>query len=177
MSDLMPRGIPVNFDGVDRYFLFNFRRIDALQYRHPEMNIFDQVNAAKDDTVDGLMHVIEIVDVMCDGQVATKDIMRSLAKNPLTGAGSLTDVRIAINLSMIESLPIPTDEDDEDPREDGNGIFEIPKFLVIATSKLGLSESEFWELTPRKYSLLSDAYFTVNGMKRKEEHMTLLNLP
>ena len=177
MSDLIPRGIPVNFDGVDRYFLFNFRRIDALQYRHPEMNIFRQIEVAKEDTLDGLLQLIDLVDVLCDGQVPAADIPKHLKKNLTTGDGSLTEIRTAINLALIESMPISTDQDEEDPYEEGTGLFEIPKFLILAMSKFGMTEAEAWEMTPRKFSLMNDAYLDLNGMKKKEEHLSLLSLP
>lgn len=176
MSELRPTGIPVNFDGVDRCFLFNFRRIDELQYRHPGMNIFRQVEAAKEDTLDGLLQLIDLVDVLCDGQVPAADIPKHLKKNLTTGDGSLTEIRTVINLALIESMPIPTDEDEEDHKE-GSGLFEIPKYIVIAMGKFGFTEAEAWEMTPRKFALLNDAYLVVNGLKKKEEHMSLLDLP
>ena len=177
MSDLIPRGIPVNFDGVDRYFLFTFSRIDELQYRHPGMNIFRQIEAAKEDTLDGLLQLIDLVDVLCDGQVPAADIPKHLKKNLTTGDGSLTEIRTAINLALIESMPIPTDQDEEDPHEKGTGLFEVPKFLILAMSKFGMTEAEAWEMTPRKFSLLNDAYLEINGLKKKEEHMSLVDLP
>ena len=177
MSNLRQKGIPVNFDGVDRYFLFNFKRIDELQYRHPGMNIFRQVDAAKDDTLDGLLQLIDLVDVLCDGQVPAADIPKHLKKNLTTGDGSLTEIRIAINLALIESMPIPTDQDEEDPHEEGTGLFEIPKFLILAMSKFGMTEAEAWEMTPRKFSLMNDAYLDLNGMKKKGESMSLMDLP
>ena len=177
MSDLRPTGIPVNFDGVGRSFLFNFRRIDELQYRHPGMNIFDQVNAAKDDTLDGLLQLIDLVDVLCDGEIPAAEIPQCLKKNVLTGDGNLTEIRIAINLALIESMPIHTDQDDEELHEEGTGLFEIPKFLILAMSKFGMTEAEAWEMTPRKFSLMQDAYLDINGMKKKEEHVSLLDLP
>ena len=177
MSNLRPIGIPVNFDGVDRYFLFTFKRIDELQYRHPGVNIFRQVEAAKEDTLDGLLQLIDLVDVLCDGEIPAAEIPKCLKKNVLTGDGNLTEIRIAINMALIESMPIPTDQDDEDPREEGAGLFEIPKFLILAMSKFGMTEAEAWEMTPRKFALLQDAYLDINGMKKKEEHMSLLDLP
>ena len=161
MSNLRQKGIPVNFDGVDRYFLFNFRRIDELQYRHPGINIFRQVEAAKEDTLDGLLQLIDLVDVLCDGQVPAADIPKHLKKN----------------LALIESMPIPTDQDEEDPHDEGTGLFEVPKFLILAMSKFGMTEAEAWEMTPRKFSLLNDAYLEINGLKKKEEHKSLLDLP
>ena len=177
MSDLIPRGIPVNFDGVDRYFLFNFKRIDELQYRHPGINIFRQVEAAKEDTLDGLLQLIDLVDVLCDGQVPAADIPKHLKKNLTTGDGSLTEIRTVINLALIESMPIPTDQDEEDPHDEGTGLFEVPKFLILAMSKFGMTEADAWGMTPRKFSLLNDAYLELNGLKKKEEHMLLLDLP
>ena len=177
MSDLRPTGIPVNFDGVDRFFLFNFRRIDELQYRHPGKNIFDQVNAAKEDTLDGLLQLIDLVDVLCDRRIQKNDIPKILKKNVLSGDGNLTTVRTAVNLALIDSLPKPEETEEEHRPEEGTGLFEIPKFIVIATSKFGMSEEVAWEMTPRKFALLNDAYLEVNGLKKKEEHISLLDLP
>ena len=54
---------------------------------------------------------------------------------------------------------------------------EIPKIIVIATAKFHFSEGEAWEMTPRKFSLLNDAYQTVNGLKKDDEYISLLALP
>lgn len=177
MSNLRQRGIPVSFNGADRYFLFTFRHIDELQFRHPGVSIFRQVEAAKEDTLDGLLQLIDLVDVLCDGEVPAAEIPKCLKKNVLTGAGNLTEIRIAINMALIESMPIPTDQDDEELHEEGTGLFEIPKFLILAMSKFGMTEAEAWEMTPRKFSLMNDAYLEINGLKKKEEHMSLLDLP
>lgn len=177
MSNLRQRGIPVSFNGADRYFLFTFRHIDELQFRHPGISIFRQVEAAKEDTLDGLLQLIDLVDVLCDGDVPTADIPKHLKKNLTTGDGSLTEIRTVINLALIESMPIPTDQDEEDPHDEGTGLFEVPKFLILAMSKFGMAEAEAWEMTPRKFSLLNDAYLDLNGMKKKEESMSLLDLP
>lgn len=177
MSNLRPTGVPVSFAGGERHFLFTFSVIDELQYRHPGINIFRQVEAAKEDTLDGLLQLIDLVDVLCDGQVPVADIPKHLKKNLTTGGGSLTEIRTAINLALIESMPIPTDQDDEDPHEEGTGLFEVPMFLILAMSKFGMTETDAWEMTPRKFSLMQDAYLDINGMKKKEEHMSLLDLP
>ena len=177
MSDLRPIGIPVNFDGVDRYFLFTFKHIDELQDRYPGMNIFRQVEAAKDDTLDGLIHLIDLVDVLCDRRIQKNDIPKILKKNVLTGDGNLTTVRTAVNLALIDSLPKPEETEEEHRPEEGTGLFEIPKYIVLATSQFGMSEEEAWDMTPRKFALLNDAYLEVNGLKKKEEHISLLDLP
>jgi hypothetical protein len=135
------------------------------------------VEAAKEDTLDGLLQLIDLVDVLCDGDVPAAEIPKCLKKNVMTGDGSLTEIRIAINLALIESMPIPTDQDDAEPHEEGTGLFEIPKFLILAMSKFGMTEAEAWVMTPRKFSLMNDAYLEINGLKKKEEHMSLLDLP
>lgn len=176
MSNLRPRGVPVNFDGVDRCFLFTFARIDELQDRHPGTNIFRQVDLSQEDTLDGLIHLIDIVDVLCDGMVPKGEIPKILKKNVLTGDGNLSEVRLAISLALVESMPVKTDDDLEDGPP-GTGLFEIPKYIILCTSKFGLSESQAWAMTPRKFSLLNDAYLEINGLRKKEQHMSLLDLP
>ncbi len=107
--------------------------------------------------------------------VPRDEIPKALKVNTLTGKGSLEEVRLAISLALIQSMPIP-DENDEGSGS-GNGIMEIPKFIVIATAKFHFSEGEAWEMTPRKFSLLNDAYQTVNGLKKDDEYISLLALP
>ena len=80
----------------------------------------------REDSLDGLLKLIDVIDVLCDGQ-------------------------------------IPKDE--------------IPKFIVIAVSKFHFSEKEAWNMTPRKFSLLNEAYRVINGLKREEEDASLLSLP
>lgn len=176
MSYLRPQGVPVDFDGSDRRFLFDFSIIDELQSRHPGTSIFRQIEQAQEDTLDGLIMLIDLVDVLCRGSISKADIPAILKKNVLTGEGSLTQVRIAINVALIESMPEP-DESEADNDSKGNGMFEIPKYLVIAMSRFGMSEAEAWAMTPRKFSLLNDAYLEVNGMKTREEKLSLFDIP
>ena len=175
MSDLRPTGVPVSFAGWDWHFLFSFRVIDELQSRYPGQSIFDVVNAARDDTLDGLLKLIDVIDVLCDGQIPREEIPKALKVNTLTGKGSLEEVRLAISLALIQSMP-EIDENDDSPGG-GAGIMEIPKFIVIAVSKFRFSETEAWEMTPRKFSLLNDAYRVINGLKKEEEYASLLSLP
>ena len=64
MSDLRPTGVPVSFAGGDWHFLFSFRVIDELQSRYPGRSIFEVVNAAGEDTLDGLLKLIDVIDVL-----------------------------------------------------------------------------------------------------------------
>ena len=175
MSDLRPKGVPVSFAGRDWHFLFTFRVIDELQSRYPGRSIFEVVNAAGEDTLDGLLKLIDVIDVLCDSQIPRNEIPKALKVNTLTGKGSLEEVRLAISLALIQSMP-EIDETDDGPGN-GTGIMEIPKFIVIATSKFRFTEKEAWDMTPRKFSLLNDAYREINGLKKEEEYASLLSLP
>ena len=174
MSDLRPIGVPIRFAGSDRRFLFSFETIDELQSRHRDKSVFDLMEQAMENTVEGLTMIIDMVDVLCHGEIERSEIPRQLSVNTLTGEGSLQQVRYAVSQALIESMPQP--REDEIITEEGSGIMEINKFMIIATSKFGLSEKEAWALTPRKFGLLNDAYMTVNGM-RAEETMSLSQLP
>ena len=142
MSDLRPKGVPVSFAGKDWHFLFTFRVVDELQGRYPGKSIFDVVNAAREDTLDGLLKLIDVIDVLCGGQIPREEIPKALKVNTLTGKGSLEEVRLAISLALIHSMPVP--EEDDEGQSSGTGIMEIPKFIVIATAKFHFSEKEAW---------------------------------
>ena len=121
------------------------------------------------------MKLIDVINVLCGGKIPREEIPKALKVNTLTGKGSLEEVRLAISLALIESMPIP--DENEDGQGGGTGIMEIPKFIVIATAKFHYSEREAWEMTPRKFSLLNDAYRVINGLKKEEEYASLLALP
>lgn len=145
---------------------------------HPATSIFRMIEEAGKDTLEGLLYLVDIVYALCGGEMSRTDIMQSLKTNTLTGRGSLQTVRAAIDLALVESMPIPDDTDEPENHEDGSGIIEIPKFLIIAMTKFGYSEADAWHLTLRKFSLLNDAYRTINGMKKAEDdYMPLSMLP
>lgn len=177
MSDLRPAGVPVCFDGSDRRFLFTFEVIDELQAMHPGDSIFRMIDESGKDTLEGLLLLVDIVYALCGGELTRTDIMQSLKTNTLSGGGSLQQVREAISLALVESMPYP-DETDDSPRGESSGLIEIPKFMIIAMTRFRMTEPEAWRLTLRKFSLLNDAYMTINGMKKAdEERMTLSMLP
>ena len=176
MSNLRPTGVPVSFAGGDWHFLFTFSVIDELQAMHPGTSIFTMIEESGKDTLEGLLYLVDIVYALCDGDLSRTEVMQSLKTNTLSGGGSLQTVRGAIDLALVESMPIPDDMDEPEHTE-SSGIIEIPKFLIIAMTRFGYSEAEAWNLTLRKFSLLNDAYMTINGMKKAEERMTLSMLP
>lgn len=178
MSNLRPKGVPVNFDGSDRRFLFTFKVIDELQYMHPAVSIFRMIEEAGKDTLEGLLYLVDIVYALCGGSVSRTDIMQSLKTNTLSGGGSLQTVRGTIDLALVESMPIPDDTDEPERSEENSGVIEIPKFLIIAMTRFGYSETEAWNLTLRKFSLMNDAYMTINGIKKAaDDYMPLSALP
>ena len=75
-------------------------------------------------------------------------------------------------------MPIPDDRDEPEREDENSGIIEIPKFLIIAMTRFQMTEDAAWNLTLRKFSLLNDAYMTINGMKKAEDdYMPLSMLP
>ena len=175
MSELRPAGVPIRFDESDRRFLFTFEIIDELQDRRPDLSIFQQMDLAMKDTVEGLMMIIIMTDVFCP-DVGIDRIPKLLKINLLTGDGSLTQIRAALNRALIMSMPVP--DENEEEKEEGSGKIEIQKFLIIAMDKFGMTEAEAWKLTLRKFSLLNDAYMSIHGIKKaKEERVSLLALP
>lgn len=177
MSNLRPTGVPVSFARGDWHFLFTFSVIDELQAMHPGTSIFKMIEESGKDTLEGLLYLVDIVYALCDGDLSRTEVMQSLKTNTLTGGGSLQDVREAIRLALVESMPEPTDEDAPEHGE-SSGIIEIPKFLIIAMTRFRMTEDAAWNLTLRKFSLLNDAYMTVNGMKKAEDdYMPLSMLP
>ena len=178
MSNLRPTGVPVSFAGGDWHFLFTFSVIDELQAMHPGTSIFKMIEESGKDTLEGLLYLVDIVYALCGGELSRTDIMQSLKTNTLTGGGSLQTVRAAIDLALVESMPIPDDRDEPEQKEDKSGIIEIPKFLIIAMTRFRMTEDAAWNLTLRKFSLLNDAYMTINGMKKaKDDYMPLSMLP
>lgn len=51
----------------------------------------------------------------------------------------------------------------------------IARLLYIGTTKLGYSESEIFDMTPRKFFRIFDEYKIMNGMVKKEQ--TIDDLP
>lgn len=167
--------MPVNFDGVNRHFLFTFRVIDELQNMHPGTSIFKMIAESRNDTLEGLLYLVDLVYALCDGELSRTEIMRSLKTNTLKGGGSLQAVRQAIDISLMDSMPEPGDDEPSD--KETAGLIDIPKFLIIAMTRFLMPEADAWNLTLLKFSLLNDAYMYVNGMKKAEETMSLLALP
>lgn len=164
----------MNFDGSDRHFLFTFRTIDELQSMHPGVSLFRMIDDSGKDTLEGLLYLVDIVYALCDGDLSRTDIMQALKTNTLKGGGSLQTVRTAVDLALIESMPYPDDEDVPEHGE-SSGLIEIPKFLIIAMTRFRMPETDAWNLTLRKFSMLNDAYMTINGMKKAADEYTSLS--
>ena len=96
MSNLRPVGVPINFDGADRCFLFTLRVIDELQALHPGMSVFQLVSESRQDTLEGLLYLVDIVYALCDENLSRTEIMQHLKTNTLSGGGSLQAVREAV---------------------------------------------------------------------------------
>lgn len=170
--------MPVNFDGSDRRFLFTFQVIDELQSMHGGTSIFRMIEESGKDTLEGLLYLVDIVFALCEGKLSRTDIMQALKTNTLKGGGSLQTVRAAVDLALIESMPYPDENEEPAEKDTSSGLIEIPKFLIIAMTRFRMPEADAWNLTLRKFSMLNDAYMTINGMKKaQDDYMPLSALP
>ncbi len=63
------------------------------------------------------------------------------------------------------SMPEPDEDEDQEPED-----FEqlnIARMIYLGTSRLGYTEAEILDMTPRKFHLLYDEYLELNGGKGK----------
>lgn len=51
----------------------------------------------------------------------------------------------------------------------------VARLLYIGSKKLGYTEKEILDMTPRKFFLLYDEYLEMSGIKRKE--LSIVDLP
>ena len=57
------------------------------------------------------LKLIDVIDVLCDGQIPREEIPKALKVNTLTGKGSLEEVRLAISQALIQSMPEKDESD------------------------------------------------------------------
>ena len=174
MSSLRPDGVAVNFGGVDRRFLFSFEVIDELQSRFTDKNIFAVLEEAGNDTFEGLMALLDVVEILSNAWPNTAPVSKQEVAQ-LLKKGELAGIRFAISRALQESMPDA--EPDDTPRPETDGIIDVARHLLIAMSKWHMSEKEAWRLTLRKFSLLNDAFLYISGAKKDEELMPLSALP
>ena len=79
---------------------------------------------------------------------------------------------IALLLAFNDAMPEPEDERDDEESE----LLDIAQLLIIATSKMGYSEEEIFNMTPKKFFTLFEKYLELNG-KKKDTRAAIDMLP
>ena len=69
---------------------------------------------------------------------------------------------IALLLAFNDAMPEPEDERDDEESE----LLDVAQLLIIATSKMGYSEEEIFNMTPKKFFTLFEKYLELNGKKK-----------
>ena len=79
---------------------------------------------------------------------------------------------IALFLAFNDAMPEPEDERNDEESE----LLDIAQLLIIATSKMGYSEEEIFNMTPKKFFTLFEKYLELNG-KKKDTRAAIDMLP
>ena len=79
---------------------------------------------------------------------------------------------IALFLAFNDAMPEPEDERDDEESE----LLDIAQLLIIATSKMGYSEEEIFNMTPKKFFTLFEKYLELNA-KKKDTRAAIDMLP
>lgn len=127
MSDLQPKGVKVNFDGVEREFLFTFSAIDELESRFdkPITEILKEAtNFAKRDVIRAIVTALVNADVTRhnyshsdEWETVDDDYVGSFLYEDIKG-GNVPGIFRAIMEAYGLSAPKP-DEDEDPNRKSG----------------------------------------------------------
>ena len=178
MSDLRPKGISVNIGGVERRFLFTFAAIDEIQ-DHFDKPLVEVLEMLKDDRT----------LYKAAGFIVCTLINDEIIRNGGKGRGpELMEVMRMLDLSMTArvvrtilkaygiSMPEPDEDDEPDDPEDIEQL-NIARMIYIGTTKLGYTEAEVMDMTPRKFHLIYDEYLEMNGGKKNDTGGGIDDLP
>ena len=165
MSDLQPRGISILIGGVERHLLFTFSAIDLIQ-DHFDKPLVEVIQLLKEERQ---MYKVA-------GFIIATLIQDEISRNGGRGRGpELMEVMQMLDLSMTKrvltailkayGISMPEPEEDDEPDMDDPEQLNIARMIYIGTTKLGYTEAEVLDMTPRKFHLIYDEYLEMNGAK------------
>lgn len=122
MSDLKPQGIKVNFNGVEREFLFTLNAIDAIQNKH-DMTVLDVLTEISDrkkmpETIKSIVSILltdEAERKKWKDPDSTLDTVSEKEAGWMVTADNIDEVTVAILQAYRISIPEP--DEDESPNE------------------------------------------------------------
>ena len=149
---------------------FSLGVIDELQSRFGKT--VGQLLVMLKDPVEGPGYLREILTELLNdegirlknGKRYTKEEVGSLVMQK-----EIPGLTIALLLAFNDAMP---DERDDEESE----LLDIAQLLIIATSKMGYSEEEIFNMTPKKFFTLFEKYLELNG-KKKDTRAAIDMLP
>lgn len=158
--------------GEEHCVFFSLGVIDELQSRFGKT--VGQLLVMLKDPVEGPGYLREILtELLNDEGIRLKNGKRYTKEE----VGSLvmqkrdSGLTIALFLAFNDARPEPEDERDDEESE----LLVLPS-LHLATSKMGYSEDEIFNMTPKKFFTLFEKYLELNG-KKKDTRAAIDMLP
>lgn len=148
--------------GEEHCVFFSLGVIDELQSRFGKT--VGQLLVMLKDPVEGPGYLREILTALLNdegirlknGKRYTKEEVGSLVMQK-----EIPGLTISLFLAFNDAMPEPEDERDDEESE----LLDIAQLLIIATSKMGYSEEEIFNMTPKKFFTLFEKYLELNGKK------------
>lgn len=173
MSSLRPAGTCLMIGGEEHRVFFSLGVIDELQSRFGKT--VGQLLVMLKDPVEGPGYLREILTALLNdegirlknGKRYTKEEVGSLVMQK-----EIPGLTISLFLAFNDAMPEPEDERNDEESE----LLDIAQLLIIATSKMGYSEEEIFNMTPKKFFTLFEKYLELNG-KKKDTRAAIDMLP
>ena len=154
--------ISIMIGGVERHLLFTFSAIDLIQ-DHFDLSLVEVIQMLRDERK---MYKVA-------GYIISILIQDEISRNGGKGRGpELMEVMQMLDLSMTKrvlsailrayGISMPELSDEEDDLEDPEQL-NIARMIYIGTSKLGYTEAEILDMTPRKFHKIYYEYLEMNG--------------
>ncbi len=122
MSDLRPQGVKVNFDGVEREFLFTLNAIDAIQEKYGKTVIEVLQDISDQEKMPEVIKTITSILLTDEAERARwKDQNSKLPEVSKKEAGWLVTVdnidEVTSAILIAYRISIPDTDEDEDPNQ------------------------------------------------------------
>lgn len=173
MSSLRPGGTWIKIGGEEHCVFFSLGVIDELQSRFGKT--VGQLLVMLKDPVEGPGYLREILtELLNDEGIRLKNGKRYRKEEvgSLVMQKEIPGLTIALLLAFNDAMPEPEDERDDEESE----LLDVAQLLIIATSKMGYSEEEIFNMTPKKFFTLFEKYLELNG-KKKDTRAAIDMLP
>lgn len=165
MSELRPNGIDVEIGGKTYDLLFTLNVIDECQarFKKPLSEVMKQLTDPY--WMPGTLRTL-LTSLINDSLYRSGEQERRTEKE--VGGMVTQDMAPELTMKILNAYLSSVPEADGDTEEGEQEMLDVAKLLYIGAIKLGYSETELFQMTPRKFFLLFDAFLELNGLKKKE---------